>query len=347
MSAQTVHDLALEHHFADTWNARDLMAATFPEPRWAVPGLLTEGLNLLAGAPKVGKSWWALGVAAAVAAGGCALGSIKVEPGEVLYLALEDTPRRLQRRLALVLGDDEPSPLLEFRTAWPRLPEGGADRLADHLAARPDTQLVVGDVLAKMRGTPSRDSGSQYAADYEALGALKSVADEFGTPLLVLHHTRKQAADDWLDTLSGTNGIAGSADAILVMGRARNAADAVLNVSGRDVEEAQYAMRFDPTRGAWNLLDGPAANYSLSDERRRMLDLLGDGEARRPKQIAEALTIEHEAAKKLCQRMFADDQLDTDGSGFYFIPPNTLSPPSPWSPRDSGDAGDTLHRRTP
>ncbi|MGI8701240.1 MAG: AAA family ATPase [Nocardioidaceae bacterium] len=87
-----------------SWTAAELMACEFPEPRWAVPGIIAEGVTLLAGAPKVGKSWLALGLGIAVATGGKALGALDVMEGDVLYLALEDPPRRLQDRLAKVLS---------------------------------------------------------------------------------------------------------------------------------------------------------------------------------------------------------------------------------------------------
>lgn len=86
------------------WTADQLMAANFPEPKWAVPGILAEGVSLLAGPPKVGKSWLSLGLALAVAAGGQAFDSVPVQGGPVLYLALEDTPRRLQTRMGKLLG---------------------------------------------------------------------------------------------------------------------------------------------------------------------------------------------------------------------------------------------------
>ncbi|MDC7338944.1 AAA family ATPase [Streptomyces lydicus] len=91
------------------WTADQLMAAEFPEPKWAVPGILAEGVNLLAGPPKVGKSWLSLGLALAVAAGGYAFDSVPVDGGPVLYLALEDTPRRLQTRMGKMLGG-QPAP---------------------------------------------------------------------------------------------------------------------------------------------------------------------------------------------------------------------------------------------
>jgi Mrp family chromosome partitioning ATPase len=91
------------------WNAADLMAATFPAMRWAVPGVVAEGLTVVVGPPKVGKSWLCWGLAVAVASGGVAFGKVPVEAGDVLYLALEDTPRRLQSRLGKVLQRD-PAP---------------------------------------------------------------------------------------------------------------------------------------------------------------------------------------------------------------------------------------------
>ncbi|MGZ6969310.1 MAG: AAA family ATPase [Acidimicrobiia bacterium] len=92
------------------WSARDLLAADFPPIKWAVDGVLADGLNLVAGSPKVGKSWLALGLAIAVASGGRALGKIPVERGDALYLALEDPPRRLKRRLEIILAGS-PAPL--------------------------------------------------------------------------------------------------------------------------------------------------------------------------------------------------------------------------------------------
>ena len=96
--------------FANAWTADRLMAEEFAPPRWAVPGLIPEGLSLLAGAPKAGKSWLALNLALGIAAGAPVLGEVAVDPGEVLYLALEDTPRRLQSRMGKILGGNRPLP---------------------------------------------------------------------------------------------------------------------------------------------------------------------------------------------------------------------------------------------
>ena len=118
------------------WTATDLMTTDFPEPRWAVPGLLCEGLNLLVGSPKLGKSWLCLGLGVAIASGGVALGKIHVEEGDVLYAALEDTPRRLQGRLRTVLGTDPVPENLTIVTALPKGQEA-IDLVGEWLDAHP------------------------------------------------------------------------------------------------------------------------------------------------------------------------------------------------------------------
>jgi hypothetical protein len=120
--------------------------------------------------------------------------------------------------------------------------------------------MVVIDVFAKVRGI-APPSMNAYDADYAAMGRIKRLADTYGVAILLVHHVRKAGSDDFLATVSGTNGIAGAADAVLVLERGRNNADGVLHITGRDVEETDYALSFDPADGAWNLLDGPATDH--------------------------------------------------------------------------------------
>jgi AAA domain len=309
-----------------SWTAQDLMRHEFPEARYAVPGLVAEGLNLLVGSPKLGKSWFAMNVAAAVAYGGIALDRVRVERGEALYLALEDPPRRLQRRLSLLLAG-EPAPSgLYFETAWPVLLDGGCDQLDVWLRGHQACRLVVVDVFAKVRGIPNGNV-SRYEADYAAMASLKLLADRHNVAVLVVHHTRKAAAEDYVDSVSGTHGLAGAADAVLVLTRSRGSADAKLHITGRDVEEAEHAMKFDAAAGSWGLLEGPAQDYDLSETRRRILAYVREHGSATPKVLAAALSLEHDAARQACSRMARDGQLATDGTGAYYDPsqPSHLS----------------------
>ncbi|WP_329023354.1 AAA family ATPase [Streptomyces sp. NBC_00690] len=300
------------------WTADQLMAAEFPEPKWAVPGILAEGVSLLAGPPKVGKSWLSLGLALSVAAGGNAFDSVPVQGGPVLYLALEDTPRRLQTRMGKLLGG-QPAPAgLTLVTECPPFPQGGVEAIAQWLERNPDARMVVIDVFAKMRGQAPAGV-SAYDADYVSVGYAKRLADHYGIAVVLVHHVRKAASEDFLTEVSGTNGIAGAADATLVLKRARGQADGILHVTGRDVNEAEYALQFQEASGAWHLLDGPASDHTIGDTRAAILRHVRAHPGAKPKDMASALPhVDIDTIRRTCSRMAGDGQLTKDPGGRYY-----------------------------
>ncbi len=302
-----------------SWTAADLMAMTFPEPRWAVPGIIAEGVSLLAGAPKVGKSWLSLALGISIAEGGKALEAIPVEGGPVLYLALEDTPRRLQDRMGKLLGGRPAPKALTLATACPPLPQGGDEAISGWLDRNRDARMVIIDVFAKMRGT-SAPGMSAYDADYAAVSRIKRVADNYGVAVVCVHHVRKAAAEDFLAEVSGTNGLAGAADATLVLKRPRGQAEGSLHVTGRDVDEAEYALGLISEAMIWYLLDGPADQHTLSDTRAAILAWLRANGPAGPTAIAQGIGQSVEAVKKTCQRMLAAGQLTSDGARRYHAP---------------------------
>ncbi|WP_329312143.1 AAA family ATPase [Streptomyces sp. NBC_01262] len=311
------------------WQADQLMAAHFPEPKWAVPGILAEGVSLLAGPPKVGKSWLSLGLGLAVAAGGQAFDSVPVQGGPVLYLALEDTPRRLQTRMGKLLGG-QPAPAgLTLVTECPPFPQGGSEAIAAWLDRNPDARMVVVDVFAKMRGQAPQGV-SAYDADYVSVGYAKRLADHYGIAVVLVHHVRKAGSEDFLTEVSGTNGIAGAADATLVLKRARGQADGILHVTGRDVDESEYALQFQPASGAWHLLDGPASDHTVGDTRAAILRHVRANPGAKPKDIADALPqVDADNVRRTCARMAADGQLTKDGSGRYYPDTETRTQGTP------------------
>lgn len=254
-----------------------LDAQTFPPLSWAVPGLIPEGFGLLTGPPKAGKSWAALGVALAVAVGGCAFGKVPVgTPRPVLLLALEDGERRLQERCRkLLVGEPIPA-LLDYVTrATPNevLPLIGA-WLDRHAGARP---LVVLDTLGKVM-PPAMAGESAYARDYRIGGALKALTDAHpGAALVVIHHVRKLGGDDWMDSTSGTNGLNGAADFTVNLSRARNDTAGVLRVTGRDVPEGEYALTV--ANGSWTLDGQSLADAARVAQQARATEGLGDRSA--------------------------------------------------------------------
>ncbi|WP_425560756.1 AAA family ATPase, partial [Luedemannella helvata] len=299
------------------WTADELMDTEFPPARWAVPGVLCEGVNLLCGPPKVGKSWMSLNLGISVAAGNQAFDAIPVEPGPVLYLALEDVPRRLQTRVAKMLPNGQRAPRdLHLVTECPPMTHGGDEAIAGWLDAHRNARMVVIDVFAKVRGQ-SPMGASAYDADYLAVGRIKKIADAYGVAILLVHHVRKQGSDDFLAEVSGTNGIAGAADATLVLKRSRGEADGTLYVTGRDVDESEYALRFYPEVGAWSMLDGPPAEYAMGDSRATILRWLRTNGPAAPRAIEAGTGLAYNTVKKTCQRMLADAQLHADASGTY------------------------------
>ena len=306
----------------ETFTAAGLMVLELPPLQWVVPDLLPEGVTVLGGKPKMGKSWLALGLGIAVASGGVALGTKPVQRGEVLYLALEDNPRRLQKRLGKLLDGGGAPPGLHIATDWPRMDEGGGQILEDWLKEHPEARLVVVDILKKVRPRLGANR-NVYEADYEALEAMQRLAGEYGVGILVVHHLRKMGASDPLDELSGSTGLSGGADGILVLKRDRGRADAYLHVTGREIEEeAELALKWDANLASWSLA-GDAEDYRVSEERRTILNVLRKSpEPMTPKEVAEALGKTSNTIKQRLWRMSKDGQLVSVEGGYTLVTHN-------------------------
>ena len=216
-----------------------------------IDGLLYPGTYLFVGAPKVGKSFLMAQIAYHISTG-LPLWNYSVHAGTVLYLALEDDYRRLQERLYRMFGV-EGTDTLHFATCAKQLGAGLYEQLARFVSEHRDTRLIIIDTLQKIREA-SGDRYSSYASDYEIIGQLKHFADQTGIALLLVHHTRKQQADDKFDMISGTNGLLGAADGAFVLQKEKRTGNtAVLEVSGRDQPEQRLILKKDMKRLIWEL----------------------------------------------------------------------------------------------
>jgi hypothetical protein len=191
------------------------------------------------------------------------------------------------------------------------------------------------DVFAKVRGTAGPGT-SAYEADYVAVGFAKRIADEYGIAVLLVHHVRKQGSDDFLAEVSGTNGIAGAADAVLVLKRSRGQADGALHVTGRDVDEAEYALSFDPDHGSWQVLPGPAVDRLVGETRAKILGHLRTYPGHTPRHIADGTGLSYELVKKTVKRVADDVQVLTDGQGHYRAVPAVPAVPVAGQTPDQG-----------
>jgi biotin operon repressor len=301
-------------HWLGSQTAADLLAKELPPVEYVVPGYIPEGLTILAGRPKLGKSWLSLGLAVAVATGGLAFGSIPVKQGIVLYLALEDNERRLQQRLKQLLPQDVKADALFIETQCARLDEGGKMALGMWMSKTKNVRMIIIDVFNKVR--PERNGNdTPYEADYHALAFLKSLADKHGIAVVIVHHTRKMAAEDPFDTVSGTTGLTGAADTVLVLNK--DSRGVTLYGRGRDIHEIEVALSFDRTTGAWAVA-GPVAEIRRSDERHAVLAALEEADGpMSPAEIAEELKVSGANIRQLLRKMVQAGEVETVGRGRY------------------------------
>ncbi len=233
-------------------NGQEIKEATYPETEFIVPTVIPEGLTLLAAAPKIGKSWFVLQVAAAVSEGSTIFGGIQLpQPRRVLYMALEDSPRRIQKRLDIMgleygrnvdfifdLKDNNPADIISaWFTKWE--------------AQKP---IVIVDTYGR---TLDGEQDATYSRDYAGMAHYKHIIPN-GCSLLFVHHTKKADEGDFLQALSGTNGLAGAADTIIVLKRDRLSKDATLSITSREMEEAEHHLNFSEN-AVWTIGDRPEA----------------------------------------------------------------------------------------
>lgn len=298
-------------------SAANLQGKAFTPIKWIVPDLIPEGLTVLAGKPKLGKSWLVLDLAVAVAQGGWTLGDRHCQEGSVLYGALEDSERRLKSRMEKVCHKAAWPAGLHFATEIPALTAGGLEEIEAWIDANPDARLVIVDTFAKVRPGKGRDE-TQYEADYRAAGLLKRLADGRRVGVIMVHHTTKAPAEDPFDMISGTNGIAGAVDTLMVI--TTGAAGVTLHARGRDVELAELAIQFDRESCRWRVL-GDAVEVHRNDERKAILDALrASGEPMKAKEIADITGHPYAATRKLLFRMGRDGDVTRNNRGTYSSP---------------------------
>jgi hypothetical protein len=308
-----------------TFNGNDLRSKEFPPVSWAVPDILPAGVTLFGGREKMGKSWLAFSLCIAVATGGVALGTKRVNAGDALYLSLEDGERRLHRRIGKLASADADLARFHYVTEWQPADRGGVEDLDAWLEDHPDTRLVVIDTLKRIR---PRTSGrrNMYDDDYDAVQPFVPLANKHNVAIVLIHHLNQQSnPDDPFDWFSGSAGLVAAAEGILLFRRKRGDADAFLTVDGKDIEErSELAVKWDPLAATWTVI-GDAEAHRLSETRIGILRVVGDAdEPMGPTEVADILDQPVNTIKQRMYQMSKDGELRVVSRGRYVIGSHNL-----------------------
>ena len=312
--------LNLPDNFDELYNWEVLPEADLPEPEFLVDNLITEGVVLLAGSPKAKKSFFALNLGMALGGGGDFLGR-SLEKAGVLYLALEDTQRRIrQRSMPMVDVGGLPRPThLDIAHKWTPLGMGGEEQFERYLKKYPETRLIMIDTLAKLR--PASTGSNMYQEDYQLFNKLTDITKKHpGLTILVLHHVRKEKGDDIFESISGSNGIFGAVDSALVLGtNGKESLSAKLHITGRDIEEQRdddaVVMKFDGNCLMWKLSDEAVSLGNCDDD--AILDAIKNG-IHSPKDLADYTGIGYGIVRKRLLHLSHDlNKVQAVKRGYY------------------------------
>lgn len=320
-------------------DAADLLGLDLPPLRMVIPGILPEGTTVLASPPKVGKSCLVYQMAVEVAIGG-SLFDERVVPGSVLYLALEDGQRRGQARLRAALdGRTMPRGRLEVQWAAPNIGAGLEESIEAWLDAHQDAALVAVDTLQKVR-KGSAAGRNAYEVDVEDLGRLQSLFRDRSVALLIVHHSRKEAGDDFLASVSGTYGITGSADTIIVIRRKRLEAYGTIVATGREIAEAEISVRFDDM--TWT--QAPASIAEASFERMEVYRTIQESGPLFPAAIATRLGLVRQSVQAMVGKLEAAGAVYRTTHGYMAHNPLMSPPVSDVSQSNQSNGGETPMR---
>ena len=247
----------------NTIDADTLLGIPYEPLSFIVEELLPQGLHLLAGAPKIGKSWLALWLCLCTAQGK-PLWNFSTKPCEVLYFCLEDSFQRIQSRLFDLTEDAPPS--LHFAVMAEQLHSGLVDQIEQFLSEHPATGLVVIDTLQRIR--TAGNEITPYASDYRDIGVLKALADRHRIAILLIHHLRKRNDDDPMNMISGTTGLSGATDSNFVLRKSKRGENtATLYCTGRDIAYRELSLEFNNESHVWNLLSDDCGQAEQSNGR--------------------------------------------------------------------------------
>ena len=234
----------------------ELERRNLPPVIFYVDKMIPQGLTIISSLPKIGKSWLALDMGMSIANGTSFLG-FNTRQSEVLYLALEDSENRLKERSNKILKGQKAPHNFIYSIRCPDIKNGLLEELEELKQKEPNLKVIIIDTMQKIRSV--YNGTNVYGNDYGELGGLKGFADKYSMSIILIHHVKKGKDEDVFSKISGTNGITGTADTMIVISKNdRFDTDAVLSISGRDVEQNEYIIRFEKESFKWRMISRKA-----------------------------------------------------------------------------------------
>lgn len=295
-----------------------LMEKRFDPLDYLVGEVLHEGLTILAGKPKKGKSYMALDMSLAMAVGRLAFRHFPTKQQRVLYVSLEDGERRLQTRLRKIQPNLTHPGGLDFLYAFPKLGAGALEALTYYAK---DYGCIIIDVIGRILPEVQtvHTSMSEYQLYTDLFGQLQTFANNQHIALIIIDHVRKASSDDVYDTIMGSQGKWGTADIGLVYERKGEEKDAVLHVAGREIDE--YKCILSLVDGHLEFL-GKGELYEVDSEQNKIIGILA--EEHRPMGIPDIMKamgihgeIHYQRFRKVLYRLYAEDRIGRTKRGLY------------------------------
>ena len=300
------------------YSLSDLKNIKFPEPNWIIPEFMPSGLHILAGKPKIGKSWLVLNIALTISNGGILLGTYQCNVKNVLYLALEDTGARIQKRLSKLtaLGDN-----LEHITLchnWITVKQGGLEAL-EKIITEKNLDLIFIDTLQCFRGPDMLKNNNAYFEDYYIMGELKNLADKYNIAIVLIHHLNKSKTGNTFDNVSGSNGLIGACDTIYTLTGTKDYN--TLSFKGRDVYGDD--ILFEVKDGLCVPLDFLHGSSDLCMTQNQILALFQQHHSLSIKKIIELTELSESNIKYHLKKMVEKGVITKEERGIYTIITNS------------------------
>lgn len=303
--------------------AEAILSTQYDKPVFIIAELITSGLILICGKPKVGKSWLMLRICIDIASGHKFLGKFEVKPYKVAYFAIEDSASRIQDRLIEMGAEDNLSNILISNELW-MLDDEGMDKFEMLVQSNHDIKVWIIDTMQRVKSSDKRINMTPYQEDYEFMGKIQSIAMEYNVAIILIHHSKKAVSDDFVDQALGSTALTGASDIIMMLSQSDQ--NIKLEVSGRDVERRTMIYSIDKETMQFTIVDDDGTSMKkqsvLQD---KIFEFLSNrkGEAFGPTEITAGIGNPTEAGRssvsRALKKMVNQGLVKSKGIGEYYV----------------------------